>query len=425
MQKRDHDLDEGLVVDVAVGDAEGLDELVDLGAQTGAAGVVVRGHEAHHHGPELLALDPAVAVGVEQREGLEEHGAVLRLGHEREEVLGRDVLVVLHLRVRLVDDAHELVLAEVPAHGRHQRREVLGPDGPVAVPIQDLERVEELVALVVRELRDEARAVGLLGRVAPLRRPLRRLVERAHDGAHEAQPLHEAQPAGLGVLGRQRARGRLDGRRRRGLRDLGRGFEIVERRRRHLVAPQKVLARLQQVRQPRRVVEGAVGALQRGPLDGHGLDARRGQDRRHARLVRREPPLPKVGPGAQRVRELAVGRAHGVGAEARHARVQTEALGRLEDVALAVDDDEEAAADVALGDDDVAGVVLGDARLRGEVVELRALEGAEERHARHDAARDGDGVARVPGRRDGLERLGDVLAGLARPPRVEIGRAHV
>ena len=73
----------------------------------------------------------------------------------------------------------------------HERADVGRAERAVTVAVEHRERRLKLVALSIRQLRDERRTVRLLGAVAVLGRAPRRLVERAHGRAHEPQPLHE------------------------------------------------------------------------------------------------------------------------------------------------------------------------------------------------------------------------------------------
>mmetsp|Transcript_14938 Transcript_14938/g.59942 ORF Transcript_14938/g.59942 Transcript_14938/m.59942 type:complete len:465 (-) Transcript_14938:32-1426(-) len=384
--RRHEDPHEGGVVDVAVVLAEALDERV-VGVQVRKVGAQERVDDP----PQLLRLQEADPERIEQLEGLEEHGRELGLRHEREEVVPREPIVAVELGVRLVEHVGEVGfrIVLVAPEGAHQIRELVQRDDAVVVFVEQPEGLLELVALLRRELRDEALSVGRLARVAVGRRSRRRLFERAHARSHEPQPLHHGEAVG----GRAAEHVRVSlglARQRRRLRRWRSRLLRRRRRRRRVTRPSFALVapgfspRRRGGRRRRRCAgagEGVehVGRSEDAALDREGLDVGRRYDGGRARRVLDERALAEVRPRRENVRSDAKRRARRVGRESREP-VLVDDFGLLVHVALAREHHEEAPADFALRDEHVAGLVRRDARASHESVELGFGEVRERRH---------------------------------------------
>merc|ERR1719478_1408185 len=143
-----HDLDELLVVDLAVTVNVGLaDHLVDL-----LVGELLA--EVGHDVAELSRRDEAVAVLVEDAEGLLElllRVGVLHLaGHEGAE-LG-EVNGAVAVGIDLVDHVLQLSLGRVLAERAHDGAELLGGDGAITVLVEEGEGLLELSDLLLGKL---------------------------------------------------------------------------------------------------------------------------------------------------------------------------------------------------------------------------------------------------------------------------------
>merc|ERR1719217_1112082 len=143
-----HDLDELLVVDLAVTVNVGLaDHLVDL-----LVGQLLA--EVGHDVAQLSRRDEAVAVLVEDAERLLQlllRVRVLHLArHEGAEL--REVNGAVAVGIDLVDHVLQLSLRRVLAERAHHGAQLLGGDGAVAVLVEQRERLLELGDLLLSQL---------------------------------------------------------------------------------------------------------------------------------------------------------------------------------------------------------------------------------------------------------------------------------
>merc|ERR1712199_141159 len=143
-----HDLDELLVVDLAVTVNVGLAEhLIDL-----LVGELLA--EVGHDVAQLGSGDEAVAVLVEDLEGLLDLLLGVRVlhlaGHEGEELGEIDGAVAVS--VDLVDHVLELSLSGVLAQGAHDGAKLLGGDGAIAILVEEGECLLELSDLFLGQL---------------------------------------------------------------------------------------------------------------------------------------------------------------------------------------------------------------------------------------------------------------------------------
>mmetsp|Transcript_26522 Transcript_26522/g.70382 ORF Transcript_26522/g.70382 Transcript_26522/m.70382 type:complete len:204 (-) Transcript_26522:20-631(-) len=149
-----HHLDELLIIDLAVAvNVRLTDHLIHLFVRQLLA-------QVRHHVAQLCCADEAVAVAVEDLEGLDELLLGVRVlhlpGHEAEEL--REVDGSVAIGIHFVDHVLELRLGGVLPQGAHHRAQLLRGDGAIAVLVKKREGLLELGDLLLGELvRHDAR----------------------------------------------------------------------------------------------------------------------------------------------------------------------------------------------------------------------------------------------------------------------------